>query len=144
MFYVLNGTQVIHDDAKQLIQLQKSLIPIGFGKVLNFGFVKQIGRWSASKRFIVLYEEGLAVFSNNRLIEALVFVPTVKYFLSTQKDGVSFTLSILPYFQMTLTSTKEDCKTWIEKFEQVGKYVEIKQEDIERTSSMRWKTRLFK
>jgi len=131
-FYILTGQTHITDDHKQYIQLQKSLVPIGFGKVLHEGDVKKPGKLLTASRHLVLYEEGLAVFHKNRLLEALVFVPTMKYIITSRCEQGSFALSIPPY--CTLKVNTQD-KEWVEQFKKLDKYFDVRKEEFKGTGN---------
>jgi len=134
VLHILSGTtSEIIDDPKQVIQIQKNLIPMAFNNVLISGKLKSKKRNQLTLHsfHVKMYENGFGIFEKNgtKLIDAWLFVPSMKFLVTILKDQLSFDISILPYAQMTFkTKTTEDRKLWISELEKVKNYVDIKED----------------
>jgi len=134
VLHILSGTtSEIIDDSKQVIQIQKNLIPLAFNKVLISGHLKSKKRNQliSSSFHVKMYENGFGIFENNgtKLVDAWLFIPTMKFLVIILKDQLSFDISILPYAQMTFKAKSiEDRRLWITELEQLKNYVNLKED----------------
>lgn len=142
IFIVISGpTSGIADDSKQVIQIQKNIIPLAFGKTLISGKLQKKKRFQIiSKKYqVVLYDSGFGIFDGNRLVDSWLFVPNMKFQVTALSDQISFDISLLPYAQMTFsTKSNEERKYWVKELEILNQFVDLNEEKVLVHTSSSW------